>query len=189
VPERSNSRSMFQDPYRVLFGPYSVWDGSPLRELVDLDDPDIRYVVEAIQLMRIAGLDMTDPDMIRLGVYAGHRRASSVPNDDELLVGRSELREWFEAVEREIRLPGDPSVAPPTLRVYYARLGNRCKIGWTADLKRRMAEIQPEELLVTEPGGPDQETKRHAQFAELHVVGEWFRYEGALVKHVESLRR
>lgn len=72
--------------------------------------------------------------------------------------------------------------------VYYARLGNRMKIGWTSNLPRRMTVIQPEELLATEPGGPDEEAVRHVQFADLHVVGEWFKYQGALVEHVSLLR-
>jgi hypothetical protein len=42
---------------------------------------------------------------------------------------------------------------------------------------------------MTEPGGPDLETERHEQFKALWVVGEWFRYEGSLVEHVEALRR
>jgi hypothetical protein len=158
-----------------------------LRELVDPDDPDIRYVAEAIQLMRIAGLDMTDPDMIRLAVHAGHRRAGAATDDDDLLSSKSELREWFHAVERDVELPGYAGPRP-VLRVYYARLGNRCKIGWSTNVARRMAAIQPEELLATEPGGPELESQRHEQFKALRVVGEWFRYEGALVEHVGSLR-
>jgi hypothetical protein len=128
---------------------------------------------------------MTDPEALRLAVEAGHRKAAWVHDDTFLLEGDTELRDWFRAVEREARSAG----AGSTLQVYYMRLGNRCKIGWTSNLRRRLKAVQPEELLATEPGGVVTEAERHEQFAALRVVGEWFRYEGSLVDHVEALRR
>jgi hypothetical protein len=72
--------------------------------------------------------------------------------------------------------------------VYYMRIGNRVKIGWTSNLKTRMASINPEELLASEPGTRDTERERHQQFDNLRIHGEWFAMEEPLLSHIESLR-
>jgi hypothetical protein len=173
-------------PELSLFSASSAWQESPFSEVVDINDPDVRYVADAVVLMRLAGLDMTDPDMLRLAVEAGHRKAALVRDDSALLGYGPEAEELRRAEERDIELPGH--LAPRPAVVYYMRLGNRCKIGWTNDLRRRVINIQPEELLATEPGGVVTETQRHEQFKALRVVGEWFKYEGTLIEHVEALR-
>lgn len=72
--------------------------------------------------------------------------------------------------------------------VYYMRIGNRIKIGTTTNLRDRLATINPEELLALEVGGSRAEHERHREFADLWTHGEWFRYEGRLVAHIERLR-
>jgi hypothetical protein len=172
-------------PESQLFGDDTAWRESELFDVVDLNDPDFPYVADAVQLMRLAGFDMTDPAMLQLAVDAGHRKAATA-RDDASLAGHDGLqREWRRAEERGIELPGHCSV--PSV-VYYMRLGNRVKIGWTNNLAQRVSQIQPEELLATEPGGVVTETERHEQFKTLRVVGEWFRYEGSLVDHISRLR-
>jgi hypothetical protein len=71
--------------------------------------------------------------------------------------------------------------------VYYMRIGNRVKIGTTSDIKRRLSEINPEELLATEAGGLDIEKQRHQQFASLWSHGEWFSYGDTLKAHIQGL--
>jgi hypothetical protein len=72
--------------------------------------------------------------------------------------------------------------------VYYLRFADRVKIGTTSDLARRCVAIPHDEVLGSEPGGYDLEQKRHRQFADLHVIGEWFRYDEPLRSHVASLQ-
>lgn len=72
--------------------------------------------------------------------------------------------------------------------VYYMRVGNRVKIGTTANLGMRLRTINPEELMATEPGGPGHERHRHAEFRALRTNGEWFRLESPLTEHIEKLR-
>lgn len=72
--------------------------------------------------------------------------------------------------------------------VYYLRLDRLCKIGFSTNMAKRRKQIPHDELLATEPGGMDIERHRHAQFRELHHLDEWYRYEGALVAHVQTLR-
>lgn len=168
-------------PEELLFGPRSEWYAAGLADIVDIQDPDIRYIIDAIRLMREAGFDMLNPEMLRLAVVAGRRRASSSPDDHDIDNHVTQLRKWG-------TYPGRWGARSGDAILYYARVGNRVKIGWTANLKQRMNNISPEELLATEPGGPLEEAARHQQFGKLRVAGEWFRYEGALVEHVSMLR-
>lgn len=73
--------------------------------------------------------------------------------------------------------------------VYYMRIGNRVKIGTTANLKQRLADINPEELMAVEPGSVRLERMRHREFGHLRTHGEWFRYRGMLVEHIAMMQR
>lgn len=156
-----------------------------LRALVDPSDPDIEYIASSITLLRNAGLDVTDPEIFQLAIAGGRKRADEVDNDLNLPSQQRAER------DRAIREANDRYLARAELRsvVYYMRIGNRVKIGYTANLRQRLNAINPEELLATEQGGPKREAERHQQFAHLRVHGEWFRYEGALVEHVSGLPR
>jgi hypothetical protein len=61
--------------------------------------------------------------------------------------------------------------------VYFLRVGERIKIGYSVDVKRRMRAYPPGcELLAVEPGDRELETQRHRQFAGSRTDGrEWFR--------------
>ncbi|MET8866516.1 GIY-YIG nuclease family protein [Nonomuraea sp. NPDC004580] len=74
--------------------------------------------------------------------------------------------------------------------VYYVRIGNNIKIGWTTNLKQRMTTLMPDEILATEPGEEQLERLRHQQFAHLRVPPgrERFRPDPELLDHVEMLR-
>jgi hypothetical protein len=81
-------------------------------------------------------------------------------------------------------------------RVYYIRCGGAdglIKIGKAIDPHRRLLQLQTGSgealtLVATEPGGLDIERMRHRQFRAMHVRGEWFRAESALVQHIEALQ-
>jgi hypothetical protein len=154
------------------------------RELIDPQDPDLEYVLDAIRLMRMAGCDVEDLDVLALAVDAGHRRADRENDDSGLLDQRHRERREDIAALRARELARRDVRA----RVYYARVGNRVKIGYSLDVKRRMVNINPEELLAVEPGGPIKEAERHQQFASLWVHGEWFRFDGPLIEHVSALQ-
>lgn len=156
-----------------------------LRELLDPWDPDVEYVLDSLELMKLAGCEVDDPDVFAMAIEAGHRRAAREHDDP---VGRAKQRREYEArvAETNARIAAQQELKA---QVYYARLGNRVKIGYSLDVQRRMGHIQPEELLVVEPGGIRREAERHAEFADLRVVGEWFRYEGRLADHIAALRQ
>jgi hypothetical protein len=58
--------------------------------------------------------------------------------------------------------------------VYFIRLGNRIKIGFTTNLALRMEQLPHEEILGVMPGFMRDEKRCHKAFAHLRRAGEWF---------------
>lgn len=78
-----------------------------------------------------------------------------------------------------------------TPAVYYIRFGDLVKIGTTTNLKSRLRAFCAfeDQLLAVEPGGYEQERKRHRQFADLRVPRtELFRTDARLTAHIGSAR-
>lgn len=73
--------------------------------------------------------------------------------------------------------------------VYYLRVGERVKIGYSADVKRRMRAYPPESrLLAVHPGTPQLETDMHRRFTGSRAAGrEWFRETPDLSEHIEQV--
>jgi hypothetical protein len=73
--------------------------------------------------------------------------------------------------------------------VYYVRIGDRIKIGFSTDVKKRMRSYPPRsELLAVEPGDFDVERKRHLQFQGSRADGrEWFTPTQDILDHCNSL--
>lgn len=72
--------------------------------------------------------------------------------------------------------------------VYYLRFCCRVSIGFTDDLAEARRSVPHHEVLAIEPGGRLVESERHARFADLRDVGEWFKYGPALKSYVLELR-
>ena len=74
--------------------------------------------------------------------------------------------------------------------VYYVRLGDHVKIGYTSDLKARMNKYGPTaRLLATERGTMSTESARLRQFAQYLDAGkEWFRPGPRLMAHIRNLK-
>lgn len=134
-------------------------------------------------------------DGLSYSQIAAYPAAGGVP----LYPGPDGRKRAFEAVAAQMAraqvlpagdLPRGAGRRPRTVRaasvVYYMRVGNRCKIGMTRNLPRRLHALTPEELLGTEPGGRQVEARRHEQFAALRTNNEWFRFEGPLVEFVAA---
>lgn len=75
--------------------------------------------------------------------------------------------------------------------VYYLRVGERIKVGYSVDVKRRMRAYPPgSELLAVEPGDKKLEHKRHRQFAASLVDGrEWFSPTADLMELIDEIFR
>lgn len=79
--------------------------------------------------------------------------------------------------------------------IYFMRAGTTgsIKIGWTADLPRRVQNLQGAtdqalEVLATFPGDAELEAHFHDRFAEHRVSGEWFKPADELLTLIESIR-
>lgn len=88
-----------------------------------------------------------------------------------------------------------PEPVKPLQVVYYLERIDRpmqIKIGTTKDLRTRIRELgargRTVTLLATEPGGVVIERRRHEQFADLRLDGEWFSARSPLVEWVEHLK-
>lgn len=75
--------------------------------------------------------------------------------------------------------------------VYYVRIGQYVKIGYTIDLRARMSglRVDRDALLAVEPGWRETEAQRHAQFdAERQGRRENFNPSRRLLAHVDVVR-
>lgn len=73
--------------------------------------------------------------------------------------------------------------------IYYVRIGDRVKIGYSTDVKRRMGEYPPESrLLAVHPGTRKLETEMHQRFAGSRAAGrEWFRETVEITEHIAQV--
>lgn len=71
-------------------------------------------------------------------------------------------------------------------RVYFARLGNRIKIGISYDPEERAKSLNAE-LLGHIEGDRDLEAKLHREFNDLRTRGEWFKAKMPLLERIEAL--
>lgn len=73
--------------------------------------------------------------------------------------------------------------------IYYVRVGDRIKIGYSVDVKRRMRAYPPDSrLLAVHPGTPQLETEMHQRFAGSLAAGrEWFRESTDLAEHIAQV--
>lgn len=103
----------------------------------------------------------------------------------EQAVRAAELRseaERYEAEKAALRQDRDGFV-------YFLRVGERIKIGYSVDVKRRMRAYPPGcQLLAVEPGDRELERQRHQQFAGSRTDGrEWFRPTPDLLEMVAEI--
>ncbi len=85
----------------------------------------------------------------------------------------------------------DGELPPPRVDVvYYARYGDRVKIGTSANPRQRLTSIWHDDLLAFERGDRQLERRRHEQFAEERFPRtEWFQLTERLCAHIEAVRR
>jgi hypothetical protein len=103
-----------------------------------------------------------------------------------LAEGRLDAEERQVAWERESREQRKAYEAQSV--VYYVRMRDLIKIGYTTNMTARMGNLIVDEVLATEPGGEPLERMRHKQFAALKVRGERFREGPEFVSHIAMIR-
>lgn len=98
------------------------------------------------------------------------------------------MRDGKADLERRLR---EDAERMPTERVYYVLVGKLIKIGYTTQLRKRMATYPPDrKILAIEDGGMNLEAQRLRQFrASLAHGKEWFRPTPDLIDHINRLRK
>lgn len=142
-----------------------------------IEHPAYHQIVEYLRHAKALGLDAADPDVIRRAIGAGTRAL-----DEEERAKREAMSLSVFATE------GEPSANHPPL-VYYMRMSDLVKIGTTTSIGQRVRALNPQGVMAVEPGGHDEERRRHREFASLRGHGEWFRLDARLGAHIAELRR
>ena len=108
---------------------------------------------------------------------------------EEAIVTQRALRRGREAEQATAVHEVKRGNREPTV-VYYARIGDYIKIGYTTRLRNRLATLRVDELLAVEPGGADLESERHQQFARerIDLRRENFRPSERLAAHITATR-
>jgi hypothetical protein len=73
--------------------------------------------------------------------------------------------------------------------IYYVLVGERVKIGWTTDVKKRLLQYPPDSpLLAMHPGTKATERDMHVKFAGSRAAGrEWFLDTPELRRHIDDV--
>lgn len=100
-------------------------------------------------------------------VRAVHRRTVEAANEARLAQSRGEQPGW----------------------IYYLSVGDRVKIGFSTNVRRRMRQYPPSShLLAVHPGTPDLEVEMHRRFAGSRAAGrEWFNRSTDLLEHIDQV--
>lgn len=146
-------------------------------ERVKPGDPIYSAVISKIMEMKILQVEITAELMERIidsEIYKGQDAPPPPPS------AAAPIQRKPQAIRESVDAVGEV--------VYYMRIGNRVKIGTSTNLRRRLASLNPEELMAVERGGRTVEACRHRQFAGLRTNGEWFRLEGELAQHIKEIQ-
>lgn len=107
------------------------------------------------------------------------------------------LRNIHEAMERDAKGETDKDAArreayAEQAQVYYIRIGDHIKIGFTQNLLERISglRVDASDVLAAEPGGRAKERERHLQFADIRIgKRENFERTADLLTHIAKVRR
>lgn len=118
-------------------------------------------------------------------------RAVSGVSSQEIMFDRIRRDAEFRRPEREAMRAEQQAQREAGAIVYYLRIFDRIKIGYTTNLPQRLISLRVDAtaVLVTEPGGLDMERRRHYEFAEeRYGRREDFAPSDRLLAHIERLK-
>ncbi|MEK9524028.1 GIY-YIG nuclease family protein [Streptomyces venezuelae] len=142
-------------------------------EKVDPQDPDRTAILIMVHRFELAGIDIDDR---AVEIAAQYMRWERTRREEE---SARQHAEWEKRqAETEVRESW----------VYFIRIGQLVKIGMTTNLANRFSSLRPNEVLVIQPGGLNEETALHKRFAALRAGGEFFHPGPSLQEHIRELR-
>lgn len=159
----------------------------------DCGDKNMRPVVirgTSIPARRVGVLCEEHAQQVAIAVIEDHawaQRMHEALTRERVTVdnrGLDSLRREEERIEEMARRRADK----PGF-VYYIQIGDRLKIGFSVDVRKRMRAYPPESrLLAVEPGSVELERERHRQFKGSLTHGrEWFSPTADLLEHIDAV--
>lgn len=131
------------------------------------------------------------------GIKIARRYADRLHYEENLRNSAARTKQWEAHLEQQRR---EKAARPPSAPVgpwqkesvvYYVRLGEHVKIGYSTQLIKRLDSLRatPSQVLAVEPGGRQVESQRHEQFGHLRVRPRWeeFRDGDDLLVHIQHV--
>lgn len=100
---------------------------------------------------------------------------------------RTEYKATTRSLEQRVTTPGEEkhlTNAGHRDVVYFLRFGDRIKIGYSSNFRRRMSEVPYDEILLVLPGTQAHESALHEIFKEHRITGEWFHSHGDILTFI-----
>jgi hypothetical protein len=163
------------------------WHGVPGAKYIPrAGDPAVLPFISVVREWQRAGIEMTE-ELMAAALKLAHQRLEE---------GRREVAKIYDTREKEAATQAKLDALKPGAFgdaagavVYYIRRGEYVKIGTTTNLKQRMRDLMPDEVLAVEPGSYDLESTLHAQFAEIRFSPsmEYFKLTEELQEHIAAV--
>lgn len=184
-PSRSHGRIV--KPPKPSSSANEGWHGiAGARHIPKVGDPALLPFMNVMREWRAAGIEMTE-DLMVAAVKLAHARLEA-DRRKEAAIRAAREREAATQAALDALKPGTYGDAPGGV-VYYIRRGEYVKIGTTTNIRNRMRDLMPDEILAVEPGSYDLESTLHATFAEIRLSPsmEYFRLTEELRRHVAAV--
>jgi hypothetical protein len=97
------------------------------------------------------------------------------------------VREYVADLQDTFKPPLAVRKRPRPGSVYFVRLGDRVKIGYSENVPKRLTVIPHEEVLGVIHGTREDEQGWHQLLADYRTVGEWFRAEADVLDHIRRV--
>lgn len=137
-----------------------------------------------------------EPTVCTITRRNGNECGKAVDPEAGFAICQPHLREAWGVVQRQIadltpqrRHPYVENGRPKVGLIYFIRVQQRIKIGYTTDLPTRMSALVPDEILHTEPGTMQDEQVMHKKFAHLRAKArEYYHPEPELLDFIAALK-
>ncbi|MFF3998548.1 GIY-YIG nuclease family protein [Streptomyces cyaneofuscatus] len=183
----SRPRGRIVKPPTVNSSGNDGWIGiAGARHIPKVGDPALLPFMSIMAEWRRADIEITEDLMLAAVKLANSRLEEERRNTATLKAARA--REAATRAALEALKPGIYGDAPGGV-VYYVRRGKYVKIGTTTNLRNRMRELVPDEILAVEPGSYDLESTLHATFAKARFSPsmEYFHLTEELQRHIAAV--
>lgn len=163
------------------------WHGVPgARHMPRPGDPALLPFISVVRDWQRAGIEMTE-ELMAAALKLAHQRLEEDRRKAAAIYAARDREAATQAALDALK-PGSFGDAPGGV-VYYIRRGKYVKIGTTTNLRQRMRDLMPDEVLAVEPGSYDLEGTLHAQFAKIRFspAMEYFELTEELQKHIDAV--